>query len=529
MIDYQGNTSKYNSNYYNTQQLTIHNFKAGADYFITPNHTLGIIISGTIDNRDIAKTNSLQISNHSTLDSLIAANSRLSRDLCNINYDINYAGKLDTMGQTLSADFSFNHIDRESSEYITDNFYNATGNIYRQPLYLQNLSPSGIHIWAAKVDYVKPLSKTSQFGVGAKFSWVKSDNNLVFGPLVNGVYQSDPKFSNRFIFTENINSGYVNYINKWGKFNLNAGLRAEQTNSNGNAVTAMNSVKKNYIDLFPTATLIYQYNDKNDFTFGFNRGIHRPLYEEINPFLYYVDLYDYSSGNPYLLPQYTNRIELSHTYNKTLITTLYAAVVSDAYDFNVPGQNDSSKVYITTKKNFGTSSVYGLRFYAPVEFNKWWSANFNLDASYQRYKAYPANGNLNKGTYSIIAETTQNFTISETITAELYGKYESPTFYGIDQFKSLYFVNAGISKQLFDKKGSLKLSINDIFNTLRDRGQINYQNLNVSIVDRKESRILQLGFIYRFGNISLKNIMKPNAGSEDEQKRAGGVAGKLMP
>src|SRR6202000_843926 len=98
--------------------------------------------------------------------------------------------------------------------------------------------------------------------------------------------------------------------------------------------------------------------------------------------------------------------------------------------------------------------------------------------------------------------------------------YESPTFYGISQYKSVYNVDADISTQLFNKKATLKLSVLDIFDTIRDRAHSDYQNLNLTIVDKTESRITKLSFIYRFGKSSVKAI-KHDAANADEQSRAG--------
>jgi iron complex outermembrane receptor protein len=521
LINYNGLASDYNANYYATQQRNNDNFKLGADYFISGKQTLGVLVYGTITNNDFVKTNALKIANNAVYDSTITTNSKLTRNFSNMNYDINYNGVFDKSGSSLSADVLYNNINRHSVEYITDNFYNAQGNSYRQPLNLQNLSPSGIRNWVSKVDYTKTLTKTSKLEAGIKYSWVQSNNDLIFGPLVNGQYQRDPNFSNTFIYTENVNSTYVNYTNNLNKLNIVAGLRAEQTNSSGNSVTLMQDNKKSYLDLFPQVQLIYNYNEKNDFTFSFNRGIQRPLYTDINPFLYYVDAYDYRSGNPGLLPEYTTNLQLAHIYNKNFITTLYASKTTGFYGFNDFEQNDATKVDITIIKNFGTFAAFGLKFFAPVTFADWWAANFLLDASYQRTNAYAINGDLNKGTQDIVFSTDQNFTISNTVKATISGKYESPTFYGISQYKSAYNADAGISQQLFGKKGSLKLSVDDIFNTIRDRATSNYQNLALSIMDKKETRVVRLSLTYRFGKTSVKAI-KHQTANEDEQKRAAG-------
>jgi len=523
-INYRNILSDYDVDYYATLQNYNHNFRIGTDYAITVNHTLGVLISGTNNNYDKEKNNSLYITNQGILDSIIKTKSQVNGGLSNISYDINYSGKLDTAGKTLSADFVFNNINRRYDEDIDNNFYNAAGSSYRPALYLQNLSPSGIRIWASKIDYANPLSKTALIEMGIKFSWVKSNNDLVFGPKVNGVYQSS-SLSNNFIYNENINAAYINYTNNIGKVNLIAGLRAEQTNSDGNSITKMTLVKKNYLDWFPHLKLNYSADEKNEFNFSYDRGLTRPPYELVNPFVNFVDLYDYKKGNPNLLPQYTNNIQITHTYNKILKTTLYGMVVTNFSKFVDYVQNDSSKVSVDSTRNFGTYYVAGLKFYAPVTFTTWWDAKFLLDIAYQRLKAYPGNGDLDKGTPDINFSSTQHFTIGTTIDADIIGKYESPNFYGIGQNKSQYEVNADISKKLFNKNGTLSLGINDIFNTYRDRSTINYQNLNMTVYDKIETRKVTLNFTYRFGNISLKGTKKHDTGNEEEQNRAGGVAG----
>lgn len=518
-INYNNIISDYNVDYNSVQKGNNNNFSIGTDFYLSPTQTIGFLVNGSIRTDNYIKDNNLQIYNQAVLDSTITANSLLNRHVSSVNYNLNYNGKLDKAGKTLSADFNYTNYNRSSDEYITNDFYDASGNTYRAPLLLQNLSPSNIHIWLSKVDFTDPISKTSKFEAGIKFSDVTSDNDLIFGPFVNGQYQSDPNYSDHFVYTENVNAAYLNYENKFDKFDLTTGLRAEQTIAKGTSVASGQVVNSNYTDLFPQMLLTYKYDDKRDFSLSYNRGIKRPAYEDINPFLYYVDLYDYRSGNPDLKPEYANSIELSYNYNKTIVTTLYSTIINNAYEFHFYEQNDTSKVNITTQKNLGDVYNYGLRFFAPVVFTSWWNADFTLDASYQRYVAYPVNGNLNKGTQDIIFTSRQYFIISNTLTADVSGHYESPTFYGINQIKANYQVDAGIGKQLFNKRGSLKLNVADIFNTLRDRSYTNYQNLNMSITDKKESQIARLTFTYRFGKTSFKGNSTHNTGNEEEQKR----------
>jgi len=520
-INFNNIISDYRVDYKSTQKSENNAFNLGTDYFITPTQTVGFLVNGFSRQDDFIKDNSLNISNQGVLDSMITAESKLGRHISKINYNLNYNGKLDKAGSTLSADLNYTTFSRSSGEYITNSFYNADWSPYRDPELLENLSPSKIKIWLSKLDFSTPLSKTSILEAGVKYSHASSNNILTFGPEVNGEYVPNPNLSNHFFYTENINAAYINYQNKFDKIYLTMGLRGEQTSANGNSVTMDAQINRNYFSLFPQALLVYKKNSKNEFSLSYNRGITRPAYEEINPFLYYVDPYDYRAGNPNLKPEYSNSIELSHTYNKIIVTSLYTSIISNAYEFGFYEQNDSTKVSVKTQTNLGTIYNYGIRFSTPVVINSWWSAYYRIDASYQRYVAYPQNGTLNKGTQDIIFNSIQNFKISETVSAILSGEYESPNFYGINQNKARYFINAGIGTQLFNKRGSLRLSVTDIFNTQQDRGSINYQNLNFIVTDKRESQVARLTFTYHFGKASVKAVAAHRTGNEEEQKRIG--------
>ncbi|WP_184545229.1 TonB-dependent receptor [Mucilaginibacter sp. FT3.2] len=521
-INYNDTLSNYNVAYNNIQKSQNHNFKAGLDYSISAKHTIGFLVSGIVREDNFIKDNTLKISNQNKLDSIIVAQSTLDRGSSFLNYNANYNGVLGKSGKTISADVTYSNYNRHSNEFITNNFYTPDNNTYKNAEQLENISPSEIHIWTEKLDYVNPLTKTSRIEAGLKYNHAKSDNNLIFGPKVGNQYRADTNLSNRFLYTENIGAGYVNYMNKVGKWDITAGVRAENTNSTGTSVTGeMVATTRNYFDLFPQAQISYVYNEKNTFSISYNRGIHRPDYQDLNPFLYYTDPYDYRSGNKNLKPEYTNAIQLAHTYNDTFITTLYYNQTNDAYDFPIYRQNDTTKVNITERKNFGRIYVAGISFYAPVQFTTWWSANFNLDASYLRYKAYPINGTFNKASQDIIFNSTQTFALNSTIAAEVTGRYESPTLYGVNQLKQSYVVNIGFSKQIFNKRGSIKVNLNDVFNTDRDRNHALYQNVDLSEVNKKETRVLRVGLSYRFGKSTVKSATKHNTGSDDEQRRTG--------
>ncbi|MGY4539363.1 iron complex outermembrane receptor protein [Mucilaginibacter sp. UYNi724] len=520
-VDYAGVESNYSTTYKSVIESRSHTFRFGTDFFLSPNQSLGFLVSGTVNNNNIDKNNILRIYNNALLDSTIIANSTVDRDISNINYNLNYTAKLDKVGRSITANATYSRAKRHSDEYITNTFADEQGFAYRDPLLLQNISPTKIKNWSGFLALTNPLPK-GKLDIGVKYSYTTTDNNFVFGPQVDGIYTINTTFSNHFLFDEKIAAAYVNYTTKFGKFDFDGGLRGEYTNNEGTSLNTAGITTgvtpHKYFNMFPTATLNYKHNDKNEFALNLSRGITRPGYDKLNPFLYFIDLYNYQSGNPYLKPEYHNLVQLSHTYNSETVTTLRAEITTGA-TFPFVGQDDASKLSLSADVNLGRVYTYGININTPIKFTRWWTSNTEVDASYQRYIAYVEYGNLNKGTADVTVSSMQTFTLPGGFAAQLLGKFETNTFYGIKQFRPAGFVDAGISKQILNKRGRISLVGNDIFKLNRDRASINYQNLNINILDRREYRKVYINFSYRFGKTSVKGSAKHVTGNEDEQNR----------
>ena len=173
--------------------------------------------------------------------------------------------------------------------------------------------PSTINIYTFKTDYTRPLAKGYKLETGIKLSYVNTDNTADYYDVAGGKSNVDTTKTNAFIYRENINAAYVTMTKQYGKkWTVQAGLRAENTNyyghQLGNGLTVINndsSFSRSYINLFPTLYLTYDADENNTFTLNYGRRIDRPAYQDLNPFLFFLDQYTYQAGNPYLQPQYT--------------------------------------------------------------------------------------------------------------------------------------------------------------------------------------------------------------------------------
>src|SRR5690606_3571481 len=121
---------------------------------------------------------------------------------------------------------------------------------------------------------------------------------------------------------------------------------------------------------------------------------------------------------------------------------------------------------------------------------------------------------------SFLGNMTNSFTIGKKgWSAELSGWYRSKAAEGILVANEMYAVNAGLSKTVLKKKGTLKLGVRDIFFTQQFSGYARYSDVNVDIDSRRDSRQVNLSFSYRFGKKNIAPERKRRSGAAEEQNR----------
>jgi hypothetical protein len=79
---------------------------------------------------------------------------------------------------------------------------------------------------------------------------------------------------------------------------------------------------------------------KNSLALTYSKRIERPNYQSLNPFEYQLDELSFFKGNPFLKPQYTDNIKLSHTLitNSTRALPTPTSTISSRRSLNTPAQ-----------------------------------------------------------------------------------------------------------------------------------------------------------------------------------------------
>ena len=508
-VDYQGLTRRRADSY-----------RLGLDFNLSADHVIGVMVNGSNNQLHIVKDNRSAILYQAVLDSTIQTQSEQDRGLTNQVFNFNYKGSLGKRVGDISFDWDYITYHRKSLELLTNNFLDAGNNPYRESLLLKNSSPSEYDVQSIKLDYSVSLSKKAKLELGLQGSQVKGDSRLDFGRLVYNNFFPDSKFISHFLINERIGAAYFNYSIDFKKSSLSVGLRTEKTFSKGSSLISEQTNEREYFNFFPNLQFSHHLNQNNQLLFSYSRRITRPGYDNLTPFVAYLDQYSFRSGNPLLRPEFTRIAELTNIYKERFTATLRAKVINDLI-LEINEQDDVSHVNTIISRNIDRQYLYGLELNAPFEVVKWWNLNLNLQATYEKYIANSVSGEFENTSPSLILSTLQAIKINPELSAEINGKYESPTVYGIYNYKSAYSVDVAVAKSFFNKDASLRLRVTDLFNTASNRYSSSYQNLILQGSEKRDSRVAQISFSYLFGRRTVKAARKRDTGSESEQGRIG--------
>jgi iron complex outermembrane recepter protein len=496
--------------------------RLGADYTINKKNVLGVLWihnthSTTMDNF-----------NHTTLLKTGAADTNVfSRSMApfkngrsNLNLNYKYSGSK----SEFNADADFTRFSSSLDNLLTSSFANAALVKYADNA-TQNKVAVGINLFSLKADYTRQLPQINgKLEAGAKMVIAKTNNNLQVNNAAAGLWLADTGKTNRFVFDENINAAYASFSGQWKKVSFQAGLRAEQTSIRGvsadlkgNRITRPDTA---YINLFPTVFLQYAVAKNHSIGLSYGRRIDRPGYQDQNPFIYALDAFNSERGNPYLLPQISNGVELSYVYKGAASLKIRYASTNRLFE-QVTFQEGSNTIMIP--QNTGNRKMLNISLSSPVQFTKWWNGYIHAEPFYQSYKGnltgFGNNNNIQSASWGFNGYFGNWIDIKGGYSLELSGWFNYQNVSTIYQSKPIGSISTGIKKNVLKNKANIKLSVNDIFNTQRWAQTVNNGSLNMSTYRKWESRNIGISFSCRFGNQKIKSERERSTGNEAEVGR----------
>ena len=493
--------------------------KTGLDYEISPKTTVGLVLSGTLIQRDGGNASTATWLNPAgAADSAIATvnqnNSQFKNGSVNLNgrYVISASQEImanfDWLHYTIQTDENFNN------QLLTTNGYTeqSRGNM-----------PTTINIISGKADYTLKRGENTTYQVGLKSSHSGTDNIASYQNFDGLNWVEDNTKNNHFIYNENISAIYGNIEQKYQHLTVEAGLRYEYTSYHadqlGNAIQRDSAFSRNYGGFFPNGSISYQADSLNNFTLSAGRRIDRPVFQTLNPFYFIINKYTYQTGNPYLLPQYSWNLQLSHQYGSLLTTGISYSVISNY--FSQLFLADTAKgILLYSQGNVGHINNIGLSAAVATSLFKWWSLTAQAVYNHKNFSGFNGNNYSSKVNQLNISSTSQ-FIIRKAYTAELSGFYTTKARNDIQEL--LYptgQLSLGLSKSILKRKGTLKFSARDIFYTNAMEGLTQFPNATEYFKEKRDSRVFTLAFIYRFGK-TYKAATHSEGSATEESDRVG--------
>jgi iron complex outermembrane recepter protein len=497
------------------------NLKFGMDYFLNNKTTLGFVASGFISKSGERNYNTSYLKNDvGAVDSIVYSTNKTQGKWKNGSLNLNLRHVFDSTGRELTADLDYAKYNSANNQFFMNASYTPDWVKMGQTDLYGNL-PVGIDIYTAKMDYTHPMKSGWKLETGVKTGYVSTDNAANYFNLENSDWTPDYGKTNQFIYKENINAAYLNFSRQFKKWGVQGGLRFENTNYKGNqlgnAQRPDSAFSNNYNSLFPTVYFSYQANEKHQFGINLGRRIDRPAYQDLNPFLYFLDNYTYESGNPFIKPQFTWNTELSHTYKGFLTTTIN---YSRTNDFMTETFEQSGYATIVREGNIGVRHNAGISMSAQVNPAKWWTASLYGNFNYNLFKGELYGEHVNISASNVLLNVNNQFKFGKKgWAAELSGFYRTKGVEGQIIIKALGQMSAGVSKQVLKGKGTVRLNVRDILYTNKAVGNINFQQTRAHFENIRDSRVASIGFTWRFGKPLKAQQNRKTGGSSDEQNR----------
>jgi hypothetical protein len=425
--------------------------KFGVDFFPSKSTALGFQLTTQSTPRiEYGEYASTKLLYGTAPDSISSGQSRSTAQIHNIAFNANLLKKFSAGGE-LSADLNYVIYNREGNQSFT-NFVGVRGGAPQNDgafIYLVGFKSK---IYNFKFDYVLAIQKQFVLEAGLKSSFVQNDNDFRQFNLQGNQYNLDLKTSNRFLYDENINAGYVSLKSTSGRLRWQLGLRVENMNLKGdqlgNDSLPGSAFLRNFTNVFPGVFLQYRLDSAGRTTLqlAFTRKIARPNFNQYNPFLVFVDPYTYTSGNPSLLGTYPDGYALTLQHRQYLSLRvgygLKQGLIMQAIDIK-------ENVFYRRPENLGKEQMY----FATVGINfallRWLNLNYNFQFRHFDYTGFAFGKPLDVSVNRFGATLLNQFTLGTSWTADfdfdLTGKDFDDQAYRLPR----YSLSGGIQKKLW--------------------------------------------------------------------------------
>lgn len=489
-----------------------HNFNAFFDYNFNDRNSLSL---STLNqwNPKVARlyNTATQVSDANGADasSFITLNDSDENQI-NASFYIDFVHKFKNKGAELSFNTHYTYYDYERGQDLNTDFFDIDGTLTDQNDFLTN-AIQDINLFSLQADFVTPLGADSKFETGIRFAGIHSKSTIEQSGFDRDQAGIDPTAFAEFDYDESIFAGYAGYDTKWDKWSFKVGLRGEYTHTIG-SLDVNNTIKKNdYFKAFPSLSLKYTPNRNHDFHYYYYRRITRPRYNSLNPFQVFQSYNSIVEGNPDLLPSSRHYMAGGYTLKRAYTFELFYKNRTNNYQLLVFQDNDN-EILRFISSNVDKDIAYGFNFSISKNITNFWHFYFLASTSHieSRFTDLDSGQLVKNDLWNTYIRSNSGFSFlaDKSLKGDISILYSSPVILGNSRQEDYFNFGVSLRKTVFKNNGSITLGIDDIFNEARLFNTRKYLNQNSTSYYRPESRLLVLGFRYKFGNTKIRTNEK---------------------
>ena len=402
--------------------------------------------------------------------------------------------------------------DISHSPEVEDNHYS---NVYRFPLINTQLDNTLIKQIAdekhAAISYENPINEHSKLEAGYDGQYNREDLDF-YGEkfnTVSNIFEIDINRTNRFIYNENIHALYTTYALEGAKLSAMFGLRGEYSDITSKLITTNSTIPNSYFKLYPSLHLTYKLDEKNEMQLNYSRRVNRPEADELNPFAEYADPTNIRVGNPYLRPEIIHSIELGYKWGNEKFSVLPGVYYRYTYNrFTAITTPLDNNVLITKQENLSSDQAIGADLVFTARPTDQLNINFIPNAFYNKIDAVNLGYATKKSTITWSANLNASYAIPWGTAIQLNSNYRSARLTPQGKYLPSFVMNIGARQEVLKKKGSIYVTVSDVFKTQRQVAELKSIGLVQDIKQLSNSRIVYIGMSYSFGKIKKKKDLQ---------------------
>lgn len=446
------------------------------------------------------------------------------------NFEIGYKRDFSEKSNLdLSASYNLVNITPESSFLQVSNYAGGTSTSSYQ--FQENVMKP--RKWEFQADYVTEFGEQNKIEAGYKGDFLTSKSKvLTYSGISEGNATPNKELYNNFTYDQNVNALYATYSKRINRFGIQLGLRGEHTRTNTNSLgyNQSETYKDDYFSFYPSAFLSYQLPSNNELQLNYTRRVSRPWGGQLNPFVNLTDSTNISYGNPLLLPQYSNSLELNYIKNwenHTLSASLYYRNTDNVIQRISYRDGDIMKSTfenIAKTQSAGTELILKNNLFRMIDLTSTLNFYYNkLDG----FSYLPAGA-----TTPVVGEADEDFSWSARIIANIMlpwgvslqatGDYNSRELVAQGYRKANHAIDLGLRKSFLDRKLSLTINTRDLLNSRKRETITSGSGFSQESVFARSGRTVGFTLTYNFGN------MKGSSKRPDRQEQQNNGDGGMM-